>query len=104
MSLVHSISHPSRLHDIRFCKPIASHEREILLVAAEDKKVSVYTSLPGRHHPTAGYESEGADEAGAGPKLVAVMVGHENRYASFPLKLPNLLSGYLPQNKRTTNA
>ncbi|KIK63233.1 hypothetical protein GYMLUDRAFT_41562 [Collybiopsis luxurians FD-317 M1] len=90
MSLLYSISHPSRLHDIRFCKPIASDERELLLVAAEDKKVSVYSSLPGRHHPTAGRDTEGAE-----PKLVAVMVGHENRYA-FSLKLAELLSWYLP--------
>ncbi|KAF9067183.1 WD40-repeat-containing domain protein, partial [Rhodocollybia butyracea] len=62
MSLLHSINHPSRLHDIKFCKPVR-REREVLFAAAEDKKVSVYDLLP----------------KGAKPNLIAQIVGHENR-------------------------
>jgi len=63
MDLLHIINHPSRLHDIRFCKRV-NGEGEVLLVSAEDKKLSVY-DLP-------------ADREQA-PKVCAQMVGHANR-------------------------
>ncbi|KAF8902384.1 WD40-repeat-containing domain protein [Gymnopilus junonius] len=65
MVLLHTITHPSRIHDVKFCSLIGS-EGELLLVAAEDRKLSVY-DVP----------KEGA------PTIVAVMTGHQNRYA-FP--------------------
>ncbi|PPQ98044.1 hypothetical protein CVT26_003039 [Gymnopilus dilepis] len=61
MDHLFTITHPSRIHDAKFC-PRVDGEGELLLVAAEDKKLSVY-DVP----------AEGA------PKLVAVMVGHQNR-------------------------
>jgi protein MAK11 len=63
MTLLHTINHPSRLHDVKFYQPPNSTD-EFLLAAAEDKKTTVYKI------------SEGAQEL---PKIVAEMVGHLNR-------------------------
>jgi len=67
MTLLHSISHPSRLHDIRFCKRVVG-TGELLLVAAEDKKLSIYDT------------SSNPDEL---PTIVAEMIGHSNRFVYF---------------------
>ncbi|KAH9951092.1 WD40-repeat-containing domain protein [Amylocystis lapponica] len=75
MKLLHSIIHPSRLHDIKFCKRVRG-EGEILLVAAEDKKLSVY-DLP-------------SDRACI-PTVAAEMIGHTNR-----VKAVDILSIALP--------
>lgn len=64
MSLLHTITHPSRLHSVRFCKRVVG-DGEVLLVAAEDKKVSVY-DIPFDVMST--------------PTIVAEMVGHTNRF------------------------
>lgn len=63
MELLHTITHPSRIHDIRFTKR-ATGEGELLLVAAEDKKVTIY-DVPAH-----------ADQP---PSVIAELVGHENR-------------------------
>jgi protein MAK11 len=63
MTLLHTINHPSRLHDVKFYQPLNSTD-EFLLVAAEDKKTTVYKFLEGLQEP---------------PKIVAEMVGHLNR-------------------------
>ena len=63
MELLHSITHPSRLHDIKFCKRVEG-EGELLLAGAEDKKLSVYDVPEDRTKP---------------PTVVAEMVGHTNR-------------------------
>ena len=74
MNLRHIIHHPSRLHDVEFCKRVDG-EGEVLLVAAEDKKVSIY-DLP-----------SDPDQA---PSIVAEMVGHTNRFVAFTtFALPN---------------
>jgi len=67
MDHLHTINHPSRLHDVRFCKRVVG-EGEVLLVAAEDKKLSVYDMSNG---------SEGT------PTMIAVMIGHSNRSGYF---------------------
>lgn len=80
MSLLHNITHPSRLHDLKFCKNATG--KEVLLVAAEDKKVSVYDFLP---LPSEGKDVTAGEETvnkGIPPKVVAEMVGHENRWAN----------------------
>ena len=54
MVLLHTLTHPARVHDISFCSEMPGNkEAEYLLVAAEDKKVTFYettgedsTSLP----------------------------------------------------------
>ncbi|KAJ3510710.1 hypothetical protein NLJ89_g4522 [Agrocybe chaxingu] len=62
MDLLHAIAHPSRIHDVKFCKRVDG-EGEILLVAAEDRKLYVY-QVP-------------IDSAA--PSIVAEMIGHQNR-------------------------
>ncbi|KAJ7580230.1 WD40-repeat-containing domain protein [Mycena floridula] len=63
MTLLHAIRHPSRIHDICFCKRI-NGEGDVLLVAAEDKKVSIYTLSTEVEKP---------------PTIVGELIGHENR-------------------------
>jgi len=69
MTLVHTITHPSRLHDVCFCKRPSGGD-ELLLAAAEDKRLSVY---------------EVSSDPEKLPKIVASMVGHDNRYRFIPL-------------------
>ncbi|KAL9713418.1 Protein mak11 [Leucoagaricus gongylophorus] len=66
MKLLHTIHHPSRVHDVKFCKRVSGEEGEILLVGAEDKKLSVYDIH--------------LENASAPPTIIAHMVGHDNRY------------------------
>ncbi len=68
MELLHTITHPSRLHDIKFCNRVEG-EGELLLAGAEDKKLSVYDVPKDRTQP---------------PTIVAEMVGHTNRSAFLP--------------------
>lgn len=68
MDRLHTIKHSSRLHDVRFCKRVVG-EGEVLLVAAEDKKLSIYDMF---------------DDAEKVPTIIAVMIGHSNRSDYFP--------------------
>ncbi|OSD05394.1 WD40 repeat-like protein [Trametes coccinea BRFM310] len=63
MDLLHSITHPSRLHDIKFCKRVDG-DGELLLAGGEDKKLSIY-DVP-------------KDRTKA-PSIIAEMIGHNNR-------------------------
>lgn len=63
MVLLHTLHHPSRLHDVKFCRRVDG-EGDLLLAAAEDKKVSVYDI------------SKDTEKA---PTIIAEMVGHTNR-------------------------
>jgi len=68
MVLLYTITHPSRIHDIKFFFSEGKDSKtELLMVAAEDKKVSIY-ELP--------KDNEGD------PTIVAYLSGHSNRYAS----------------------
>lgn len=71
MALLHTITHSSRLHDVKFCKNSSGPE-EYLLVAAEDKKLSVYQNVTTKD---------------ATPVIVAEMIGHTNRSVVFPTPL-----------------
>ena len=62
MNLLFSIKHPSRVHDVKFCKRV-NGEGEVILVGGEDHKTTVY-SIP-RDTPN--------------PIIVAEMIGHSNR-------------------------
>lgn len=64
MTLLHTIQHPSRLHDVKFCARVLG-EGEVLLAGAEDKKLSVYDISGDSSRP---------------PKIIAQMVGHGNRF------------------------
>jgi protein MAK11 len=63
MKMKRLINHPSRLHDLRFLS--LTNERECMLAAAEDRKVSVYAFD--------GDASESSDPP------YAVFMGHTNR-------------------------
>ncbi|KAI0714190.1 WD40-repeat-containing domain protein [Cerioporus squamosus] len=63
MEHLHTITHPSRLHDIKFCKREVG-SGELLLAGAEDKKLTAYDIPADRTKP---------------PTVVAEMVGHTNR-------------------------
>jgi protein MAK11 len=63
MDRLHTINHPSRLHDVRFCKRVVG-TGEVLLVAAEDKKLSIYDI---------------SNDPEKIPAVIAIMIGHSNR-------------------------
>ena len=65
MALLHTLNHASRVHDVKFFRPTnAGRELDFLLVAAEDKKVTIY---------------ELCDNADTAPRPIAELVGHTNR-------------------------
>ncbi|GJJ11186.1 hypothetical protein Clacol_005418 [Clathrus columnatus] len=66
MVLLYTITHPSRIHDIKFFHPHPTGV-EYLLVAAEDKKVTIY-ELPIKDEDTTRQ-----------PKIVGELLGHQNR-------------------------
>ncbi|KAH7910234.1 WD40-repeat-containing domain protein [Hygrophoropsis aurantiaca] len=82
MVLRHTITHPSRIHNIRFCNR-AHAAGEIMLVAAEDKKVSIY-DIPEDHDTL--------------PTIIAELVGHTNR-----VKAVEMLQIALPPSKNQTS-
>ena len=63
MSLLHTITHRSRVQDVRFVSRLKG-DGELLLVAAEDKKVTIY-------------DMSGAESTSI--PIVAELVGHTNR-------------------------
>lgn len=65
MKLTHTISHPSRVQDIRFCHRVGDESAELLLVGAEDKKVTIYDLTSG-------------DETSL--PVIGELVGHQNRF------------------------
>jgi protein MAK11 len=63
LAAIYTLEHASRIHDVKFVQRVDG-EGEVLLVAAEDKKTTVYEVHPNIHtvmHP------------------VAYLVGHKNR-------------------------
>ncbi|KAJ7708883.1 WD40-repeat-containing domain protein [Mycena rosella] len=75
MNLLHTITHPSRLHDIKFVRRV-NGAGDVLLAAAEDAKLSVYAVSPDPATP---------------PRVVAEMTGHTNRVKAvqtLPIALP----------------
>ncbi|KAH7105904.1 WD40 repeat-like protein [Auriculariales sp. MPI-PUGE-AT-0066] len=69
MTLLSTVTHKTRLHDIRFA-PRPTGAGELLLVAAEDKTVLIY-AIDGA--------SATADGEPAPPQLLAKLTGHGNR-------------------------
>lgn len=61
-----SMTHPSRIHDVKFFHS-NSQNIEYILVAAEDKKVTIY-ELPMK-------DEESVDQL----KVVGQLIGHQNR-------------------------
>jgi protein MAK11 len=71
MTLLHTITHPARTHDILFVTHPHQPNTTVLLVAAENKKVGAYVIS----------ESDPAspDQPLPPPTIFAEFVGHENR-------------------------
>lgn len=67
MALQKTITHSSRVHDLCFCKCAADGDREILLVAGEDKKVIIY-------------DMNGGDDTSL--PVIGSLVGHQNRHVT----------------------
>ncbi|KAI0272756.1 WD40-repeat-containing domain protein [Gloeopeniophorella convolvens] len=63
LALLHALEHPSRIHDVKFVQR-AEGIHEVLLVAAEDKKVTAYDISPDTDVPL---------------RVIAHFVGHSNR-------------------------
>ncbi|KAJ7860461.1 WD40-repeat-containing domain protein [Mycena olivaceomarginata] len=75
MNLIHTITHPSRLQDVKFCARV-NGAGDVLLAGAEDKKLSVYELSTDPEKP---------------PRVIAEMTGHANRVkaiATLPIALP----------------
>lgn len=70
MALLKTITHSSRVHDLRFCKCEGDGDKELLLVAGEDKKVVIY-------------DPAGGDDISL--PVVGALVGHQNRYVVRPI-------------------
>ncbi|KAF5316643.1 hypothetical protein D9619_006246 [Psilocybe cf. subviscida] len=62
MDLLYTITHASRIQDVKFCSRVGS-ESELMLVGAEDHKLTIY-DVP---------------KDGSAPKIVAATTGHTNR-------------------------
>ncbi|KAG5350265.1 p21-activated protein kinase-interacting protein 1-like [Termitomyces sp. T112] len=93
MEILHTINHPSRLHDLRFCKRVVG-DGELLLATAEDKLVSVY---------------DVSSDPQKAPKIIAAMTGHTNRVKAvqtldITLPCPPSPSADTSQRKATTIA
>lgn len=83
MILRHTITHPSRIHTIRFSNRV-NGSGELLLVGAEDKKLSIY-NIP--------------DDPEKMPTVIAEMIGHSNRVKAveiLPLALPRSTKANAP--------
>lgn len=76
MTILHAITHPARIHDVLFAENPADGP-ELLLVAAENKKVATYT-ISAQPSTSAENEEEATERS---PKIFAEFVGHVNRYA-----------------------
>ncbi|KZV64684.1 WD40 repeat-like protein [Peniophora sp. CONT] len=63
LSMVHTITHPTRIQDVKFAtRPDGSGQ--VLLVAAEDKKTTAYVVVP---------------DPDVQPRIIASFIGHGNR-------------------------
>jgi len=63
LALLHTLEHASRIHDVKFAQRV-NGEGEVVLVAAEDKKTTVYEVNP---------------DSGTFFRPIAHLVGHGNR-------------------------
>ena len=64
MTLLHNITHPSRLHDVKFTPRASGGEGDLLLAGAEDKKLTVYQVSSDPETP---------------PRVIAELIGHDRR-------------------------
>ena len=64
LALLHTLEHSSRIHDVKFAQRVDG-QGEVVLVAAEDKRTTVYEVSP---------------DSGAFVRAIAYLVRHGNRY------------------------
>lgn len=83
MTLLSSINHPARIHDIRFSQ--VSLENDVLMVAAEDKRVTIYSL----ERLAEGDPVDGPDDR---ISVLCYLDGHTNRYASIIPTMPVMLN------------
>ncbi|KAK2464005.1 hypothetical protein APHAL10511_003949 [Amanita phalloides] len=89
MKLLHTITHPSRLHDVQFSTR-ASGQGQLLLAGAEDKRLAIYQISQDPTTP---------------PYLIAEMIGHERRVKAIQtiaIQLPPALASLDPLKRKTT--
>ncbi|KAH8991658.1 WD40-repeat-containing domain protein [Lactarius akahatsu] len=63
LALLHTMEHASRIHDVKFAQRV-NGEGEVVLVAAEDRKTTVYDVCP---------------DSGTFLRAIAYLIGHGNR-------------------------
>lgn len=88
MSLLHTITHGSRIQDVLFCQRVTDSaasiddddSSELLLIAAEDKKVTIYDS---------------SSKDSTSLPIVGYLVGHQNRYGFCDLLVFLLLTQWV---------
>jgi hypothetical protein len=89
MTIIQTISHPSRVQDVRFARhPLIKEHKDahdLLFVAAEDKRISVYASSPQTGQRGEGETGNDEEKGGSTQefeyKIMAELVGHTNRQA-----------------------
>jgi protein MAK11 len=78
MSLLYSVTHAARIHDILFVEEGKESKHSVLLVAAENKKVSAYLVLSSPPQPEIQEDNDDEEEVST-LKVFAECIGHSNR-------------------------
>ena len=85
MTIIQSITHPSLVQDLRFARHPSMKEdkdtHDLLFVAAEDKRISVYARSPVGQPDAENNDEQGSSAQEFEYKIVAELVGHTNRLA-----------------------
>lgn len=79
MSIHHTLTAPSRFHDLQFCTLPSSPSQEFLLVACEDGKVRVFDISNPKPVKVGQEEDETEFEERAKMEVCAELTGHTNR-------------------------
>jgi protein MAK11 len=79
MSIHHTLTAPSRFHDLQFCILPSSPSKEFLLVACEDGKVRVFDISNPKPVKVGQEEDEEEFENREKMEVCAELVGHSNR-------------------------
>jgi hypothetical protein len=78
MSLLYSVTHAARIHDILFVEEGKESKHSVLLVAAENKKVSAYLVPSSPPQPEIEEDNDDEEEVST-LKVFAECIGHSNR-------------------------
>ncbi|THH27404.1 hypothetical protein EUX98_g6782 [Antrodiella citrinella] len=86
VTLLHTVTHPSRIHDVKFYKR-AEDELDLLFIAAEDKKLSIYAVSPDQEKT---------------PAVIAEMIGHSSRVKA--VDILEIALSPIPSSSRASTA